>query len=242
MLNVNLYDIFAFDFDGTLVDSHAAYQQKDKLYVQHFYNKEVPKDFLEHQEQHYRMLLSQPYPIEYYMHLDKLFGDGCLPAEEIKKRLLWVDEHLVKPQIKIKTGALEALNIIKSKFPHKKFLLVTGSKKREIDYFSYNPLLNLSTLLNINNFFDCIITQDDVLEQKPSPEPYKKALELINAPRDSSVLVFEDSIEGIMSAKTNNATVVALENKFIYEDETLVKKISDYFFRDWESIIQILRR
>ena len=55
-------------------------------------------------------------------------------------------------------------------------------------------------------------------------------------------VMFEDSIEGIMSAKTNNATVVALENKFIYEDETLVKKISDYFFRDWESIIQILRR
>ena len=71
---------------------------------------------------------------------------------------------------------MEALSIIKSKFPHKKFLLVTGSKKREIDYFSYNPLSNLSTLLNINNFFDCIITQDDVLEQKPSPEPYKKAL------------------------------------------------------------------
>lgn len=72
---------------------------------------------------------------------------------------------------------MEALSIIKSKFPHKKFLLVTGSKKREIDYFSYNPLSNLSTLLNINNFFDCIITQDDVLEQKPSPEPYKKSIE-----------------------------------------------------------------
>jgi len=242
MLNINLYDIFAFDFDGTLVDSHLAYQEKDKLYVQHFYNKNVSKDFLEHLEQHYRILFKQPYSIEYYKHLDKLFGNSCLPVKEIKTRLLWIDEHMVKPQIKIKTGAIEAMNIIKSKYPQKKFLLVTGSKKREIDYFSCNPLSALYNLLNINNFFDCIVTQDDVLEQKPSPEPYKKALELVGAPRNSSLLVFEDSVEGIMSAKANNATVVALENKHIYKDEEPVRKLSDYFFSDWKSIIKALRR
>ncbi len=237
MLNIKDFDFFAFDFDGTLVDSHPIYLEKDKLYINHFYNQDISRNFLEQQELKFRQQLNIPYSIEYYLFLDRLFGTGKLTAEEISSRLSWFDENTIKPLIKPKPGAIKALKTIKSEFPDKKLLLVTGSKRAEIDYFSFHPLSNLRDHLNINSFFDCVITQDDVLEQKPSPEPYKKALDAIGASSDSSFLVFEDSVDGVLSAKANHATVVAIENKHINNDDKKLKDLSDYYFRDWKSIL-----
>jgi len=47
MLNIKNFDFFAFDFDGTLVDSHPVYLEKDKLYIKHFYSQDISRNFLE---------------------------------------------------------------------------------------------------------------------------------------------------------------------------------------------------
>ena len=69
------------------------------------------------------------------------------------------------------------------------------------------------TKYNLSQYFssDLIITGDTVqvagLQGKPAPDPYKLAIQRLCT---SSLLVFEDTIPGVASAKQAGATVVAL--------------------------------
>lgn len=240
MIDLFSYDFFAFDLDGTLVNSHHVYKEKDRLYVKYFYNKNVSEFFLEQFESMFREKVNKKYSVEYYLFLDKLFGDGRISAEEVFARLSWIDESVIKPRIKFRTGAVSVLKTIKKMCPQKKFLLVTGSKRQEVEYFCYNPLSALRESLDISTFFDCIITKDDTILQKPAPEPYKKALGMVGAQKGATVLVFEDSIEGVLSAKANNATVIAIENNY-FQNTDVIKKVADYFFKDWEEFLNSVR-
>ena len=57
--------------------------------------------------------------------------------------------------------------------------------------------------------FEFVIDADDVVNGKPDPEVYLKALERLNLDRDE-VVVIEDSVKGVQAAKAANLFVVAL--------------------------------
>ena len=61
------------------------------------------------------------------------------------------------------------------------------------------------------DLFDCIITRDDCLNSKPSPDPYLKALKIVNLfPNECAAL--ENSPLGIISAKKANLFTYAISN------------------------------
>ena len=61
--------------------------------------------------------------------------------------------------------------------------------------------------LNLNQYFDKIITRQDVSKTKPSPEPYLLALDQLNLDPNKTI-VFEDSAVGIQSAERANLDVI----------------------------------
>jgi HAD superfamily hydrolase (TIGR01509 family) len=69
-------------------------------------------------------------------------------------------------------------------------------------------MLELSGILE---YLDVLITNEDVLRNKPFPEPYLKALELLHLENDE-VLVVEDSSHGIESAKSAKCQVIEIKN------------------------------
>lgn len=69
-------------------------------------------------------------------------------------------------------------------------IVTTGKKMNTIEILEYHK---------IRDKFDVIITGDDTLNPKPSPEPYLKAIENIKV-HPSQILVFEDSQVGCESA------------------------------------------
>lgn len=83
--------------------------------------------------------------------------------------------------------------------------LVTSSPKRFV-----TPFLDR---YNLSQYFaeDLIISDDTIqaegLEGKPSPDAYLLALQQLNA---TNLLVFEDTVSGVISAKKAGATVIAL--------------------------------
>jgi HAD superfamily hydrolase (TIGR01509 family) len=60
-------------------------------------------------------------------------------------------------------------------------------------------------------FFEVYVTGEDVVESKPSAEPYKLAAARLGYP-PSDILVFEDSPRGVASAREAGCTVVAVPN------------------------------
>jgi beta-phosphoglucomutase len=69
---------------------------------------------------------------------------------------------------------------------------------------------NVRDILNyfeVNDYFDLILSQEDVTFKKPSPEGFLKAIELAKV-SINDVLIFEDSDVGIEAAKSSGAKFV----------------------------------
>lgn len=66
---------------------------------------------------------------------------------------------------------------------------------------------------HIANLFDLLITEKDTERHKPFPDPYLKALQILPASVDSTIVI-EDSPNGIKSAKEAGCKVFALTSSF----------------------------
>lgn len=68
----------------------------------------------------------------------------------------------------------------------------------------------------LRQYFQAIITDEDVTHSKPDPEPYALAASKLGVePRDC--VVFEDSFNGLLSGRNAGASVVALATTNPYE-------------------------
>ncbi|KAK3128189.1 hypothetical protein QOZ80_6BG0458090 [Eleusine coracana subsp. coracana] len=86
------------------------------------------------------------------------------------------------------------------------------------------------SILGLSDFFQLIVTGEDCHRSKPFPEPYLRALDLLGASPDHTV-VFEDSTIGVQAGVAAGMPVVAIaderrEDKLLTVGATLV--IRDY--------------
>lgn len=79
--------------------------------------------------------------------------------------------------------------------------LVTGSLRMSVEHMLDEQMLS---------FFDVIVTADDAGRGKPYPDPYIRALKLLNSGVDDS-LVIENAPMGIKSAKAASLYCVAVQ-------------------------------
>ncbi|TMO26804.1 HAD family phosphatase [Pseudoalteromonas sp. S4492] len=91
-----------------------------------------------------------------------------------------------------------------------KMALVTGSAKDE----AY-PILNG---YGIFDWFDCVVTKDDVNNPKPAGDPYQLALDTLNIMADEAVAV-EDTFTGVTAASNAGVAVYAVPNHFTLEHD-----------------------
>ncbi len=95
--------------------------------------------------------------------------------------------------------------------------LVTGSLRRSVEHMLDDEMLS---------FFDAIVTVDDVDRGKPFPDPYMRALELLDSDKKDS-LVIENAPMGIKAAKAAELYCVAIETtlpeSYLEEADCVVK-------------------
>jgi beta-phosphoglucomutase len=80
-------------------------------------------------------------------------------------------------------------------------LATTASTKNTID---------ILTFFEVNNLFEVIVTQDDVVNLKPDPECFTKIMRELSI-EPSNAIIFEDSIVGMQAARLSKASVVNVE-------------------------------
>lgn len=111
------------------------------------------------------------------------------------------------------------LTFIKSK--NIKTGIVTGSLRRTVDSILPD---------DIRHLLDTIITADDIHNGKPHPEPYLKAMSILNASPDST-LVIENAPLGIASAKSAGAECFAVQTtlpvEFLLQADMVFKTHKD---------------
>lgn len=139
----------------------------------------------------------------------------ALSEEEIEnytleKELLY-QKLCLETSMELAPGAINFLNFLKDQ--NIPFTIATASGKENVDfYFKYLP---------ISRWFDYdkVVYNNGKIKGKPDPEIYQIAMGIINKePED--IIIFEDAIAGLQSAKNANAgkIIVVDSNDDDYSD------------------------
>ena len=115
---------------------------------------------------------------------------------------------------------MDYINFIKENKDKYTFGLVTSNLPKIVEIILKN--------LQIKEHFSFILTEDDVKEVKPSPEPYLTALEKSGVKKDEAIVV-EDTPSGIKSAKAADLKCIALTTTFPREELSDADIIQDKF-------------
>jgi beta-phosphoglucomutase len=84
--------------------------------------------------------------------------------------------------------------------------------------------------LNIRNYFDAIVSADNVATSKPHPETFLKGAELLNI-NVKDCIVFEDSPKGVEAASRagiKSVVLTTMHTKEEFDDENIICFIENY--------------
>ncbi|MFY8004188.1 MAG: HAD family hydrolase [Chitinophagaceae bacterium] len=147
------------------------------------------------------------------------FSDEKLAAISMQKEMIYQELYL--PHLALIAGL-------------DKFLLVAAAKELPIAIGSAAIPFNIDFVLNnlaIGNYFNAIVSADDVINGKPHPEVFIKCAHAIGIERENC-LVFEDSPKGAEAALRAGMRCVAITTLHQATDfannEAVVLVIDDY--------------
>ncbi len=204
---IDHYDLFIFDFDGTIIDNEPIhYQCYYKTIEEHLEDKYKDRlsDFTYEKYQLYAHSLDLK-EFEYY--LKYFFNLSNYHDLYIIKQHKYI-EYIENNQLNYCPGIEEFLQLLINK--NKEFVIVTNSSKKSIDKYLLNPTF---TLLNYTKEF---ITKENLLHKKPHPECYLKVCQ--KYPQLKKI-GFEDSLRGYHSLYqlSNYLTPVFINSSFYFE-------------------------
>lgn len=181
-----------FDMDGVVIDSEKLHLKAMGLTLE---QHDIP--------------YSHPFLTEYVGRSDESFFtyvfDNIDSSFEVEK-LLDIKNTLFEgllAELEYVEGFIEFINKV-DKNVHQIGLVTSSS------LFTVNKV---NELLNLKQYFEVIITEEDTQKHKPFPDPYLLALLKFEADK-SKTLIIEDSINGIKSGKTAGCTVAGMTTSF----------------------------
>ena len=209
-----------FDLDGVLADSEPWWNEIDAALLAEY--------GVTYRGEYHRNVLGVSYQlaIEFYK---KAFNLSA-PTEEMMRRRGEIAADFFANQIALFSSTKAVLEKLrKMNLP---LAVATSSVSA-----SARPFLDRHQL---TQFFDVIITGEEVKNGKPRPDIYLRARERLAVPADSC-LVIEDSLSGIAAAKAAKMHVAAIpDTRFV--DPGAYEKEADYVLSSISEIPRLVQR
>ena len=176
-----------FDFDGVIADTEPIHLEAFKIVL----------------NDHGIVMTDEQYFNKYLAYDDKtlfekIFTDNGREISENTINDLIEEKHILITELFSKHVAIfpGIDDFIKRSAEKYTLAIASGALKSEIEF--------ILKKYSLDNYFQSITSADEVLNCKPDPEPFLKALKKINSNNDeikaSDCLVLEDSVYGIEAA------------------------------------------
>lgn len=201
-----------FDLDGTLIDSEFFHFECWNEILEESGVSLTYKDWLKN-------YAGIPLPTNAKNLIEK-YNITTQLAEIIERREALTLERLRTKDVKLMPYVTEVLDFFQSR--NLILALVTSSPRKDVEaIFERNGL---------HKYFKLIITRTEVSKSKPDPESYTTCVEKLGLNKDECI-VFEDTINGIKSAKAAGLTCIAIQQNI--EDHAKLS-IADQLFLDFK--------
>lgn len=177
-----------FDMDGVLVDSMKYHVKSFEEAMKNEGLEIEPKEIYEREGEGSEIIIS-----------DILDEENIKVTEEKVENLVRKKRDFFEKieETKIFPGMEKMLRKLRREY---KLGLVSGSNRENVQKFVRKYFKGV---------FDYVITEDDVLNQKPSPEPYLKCLRHLNLKKEEGIVI-ENAPLGVRSAKNAGLLCVAI--------------------------------
>jgi pyrophosphatase PpaX len=136
------------------------------------------------------------------------------------------------PDVELYPNAIEVLEKLKDK--GKSMALITAS--------SHDKIQHLLDKYNMNGYFGAVTAGDDVKEHKPHPEPLEKAMALLGANKQESIMI-GDSDKDLGAANNTGIDSILFyppENNKFYALENLKSLNPTYVVEDFRQVEGII--
>jgi beta-phosphoglucomutase len=193
-----------FDLDGVIIDSEPIHAKAKKLTLDEYgidYPVSLFDDFIGQTDEAFFKHVQEELDTEKRL-------AGLLLQ---RKQKIFVD---LLPEMKFVDGFLSFYQIVKEE--RLKTALVSSTSTYTFEL--------INKIFNISPLFDLLVTEKDTVHHKPHPDPYLKALQMLPASTETTIVI-EDSPNGILSAKKAGCKVFALTTSFRTEKLTGADKI-----------------
>ena len=215
-MDLDNFDGYIFDLDGTLIDSSNAWHRVDNIFLSS-YGFETPDDY-DREIAGMGFELAAEYTINRFK-LNRTVNEVINEWNDIVR-------DIFATEISLFEGAEEYLRYLKSKG---KKLSVATVNNLELTI----PVLENNNVLDL---FDDITTASEVERPKGFPDIYLKAAEKLGL-LVSKCVVFEDILQGIEGAKKGGFKTVAVmcKNNIHYRDEMIL--LCDRYITSYNELI-----
>jgi beta-phosphoglucomutase len=200
-MNLTNFQAFLFDMDGVLADTDPTHKLAFKKFLAE-YNIDCTDEYFE-----------KNISGNHNAAIAKMILGNLATPQEIKK---WGDDKekyfrdLYAPIAKELNGVTPFLQWLKAN--NKKMAVCTSAPKENLHF--------ILDALNLRQYFDVLLCEDDVTEFKPNPQIYLKACALLNV-MPTNALVFEDSDKGSQAGLAAGCSVVLVNNDRLKNKEFL---------------------
>lgn len=208
-----------FDLDGTLLDSMPFWETLGSEYLKA--KGIIPRENVDRTLKTMSLQQGARY----------LKREFSIPGseDEIIDEIVAMIEDIYLSKVPLKAGALPLLERL---YEEKVRMCIATATENSL---AKAALERLGAL----RYFDFILTCFDTGMGKDRQEFFLKALELLNTPKEDTI-VFEDALYAIKSAKAAGLLVVAVYDESFHEEREEIRVISDFYLdslEDWEMIL-----
>ena len=220
-----------FDLDGTLIDSLGIWSQVDQALIEELSSEHVhvtEEEAFEMRDEAMRRYGegSDAY-FKYCADLKAKFGMPGTP-EAIHARRYDIAQTFLRTRVDYRPGAPEVLHALRR--AGLKLAIATTTRRRNIvTYSEKNELLRSKAPLS--EYFDIIVTRDDVSAVKPDPEAHLKIMQALGV-KPEACLVVEDAAAGMHAARAAGIDVVVISERHSEDRRALLDSLSIARFED----------
>ena len=205
---INSYEVFLFDFDGTLFDTF-----ESSIYV---FEEAYRRIGVSINRDDILGYTREPIPVSYERVMGSLEGydDFIASIDELVFSQKVVDMAEIYKDTK---STIEYLH------SHNKIVGIVTSNAKE-------HVLDVLRRFGLENSFDVIVGNREASTPKPSPKPLLKALELLDYKNKEKVVYIGDALNDVLAAKNAEIKGVLLDrlNEFDdYKDYSIIKSLDE---------------
>ena len=230
-------ELVIFDLDGTLIDSNGVSNDLDIKLVHLFDKNKCPEEIIEERDNLFKNNKNGDIYLNYSEYLKEKYKSN-LSKEEILQIRRDYSKELSK-NIKLKPDVDVVIKYLKNN--NIKLALATVSRRETINIY-VNENEYIKNKCNFQEYFDFIITKDDVKLKKPNPEVYNKIIEKFKIKDLSKCIVIEDSLIGVIAAKRANLNVIAIYDKYSDKNRDKINELADYNVANFKELLKLLKK